>query len=293
MPVKPFGDYFPEARRWITIFDTEFYPDTLEAALSRYGPVLGAFAQLADEAPNSADLLRDIQAAPKEMRGQLLRVFRKYVSPDTSVEMLKRVRKTEEVIEDFGERFRPIEDVRLNLRQRPSPDEALIALLAEYGDRGKKGYELTEAFFLWFEAEFTEAGWTIVGPLGAGRDIDLKDVIAGYPTKTPVDFIVRDPRGFARVVGFARYDSDRGGAQEDDRIGGNERRLREILRFPNPNGPRLKVVFLNDGPGLLLGSMWKDYGQIERGGEDRTLVTTLAMAQAGRFSIDWIESTPK
>jgi hypothetical protein len=290
---RPFGEYRDEARRWITIFDTEFYPDTLEAALAKYGPVLGAFAQRAEEAPNSADLLRDIQAAPKEVRGQLLRVFRKYVSPDTSVEMLKRVRKTEELIEDFGDRFRPIEQVRLNLAERPSPDEALIALLAEYGERGKKGYELTEAFFLWFEAEFSEAGWTVVGPLGAGRDIDLAEVLPGYPTRTPADFVISDPNGVVRVVGFARYDSDRGGAQEDDRVGGNERRLREILRFaPGEGMVPVKVVFLNDGPGLLLGSMWADYATIESGGESRALVTTLKMAQAGRFSINWILSDP-
>jgi hypothetical protein len=36
--------------------------------------------------------------------------------------------------------------------------------------------------------------------------------------------------------------------------------------------------------------MWKDYDQIERGGEGRTLVTTLAMAQAGRFSAAWIDA---
>jgi hypothetical protein len=224
-------------------------------------------------------------------RGQLLRVFRKYVSPDTSVEMLKRVRKTEQLIKDFGGRFRPIEDVRLYLDRRPSPDEALIALLAEYGERGKKGYELTEAFFLWFEAEFSDEGWTVDGPLGAGRDIDLKEVLAGYPTRTPVDFVVSDPDAHVRVVGFARYDSDRGGAQEDDRIGGNERRLREILQFAPAEGePPVKVVFLNDGPGLLLGSMWADYAAIENGGQRRALVTTLKMAQAGRFSIAWIES---
>ncbi len=288
---KPFGDYRDDARHWITVFDTEFYPDTLEAALAKYAPVLGEFAQLVDEAPNSADLLRDIQAAPKEARGQLLRIFRKYVSPDTSVEMLKRVRKTEELIRDFGDGFRPIDEVRHNLAERPSPDEALIALLAEYGERGKKGYELTEAFFLWFEAEFSEDGWTVVGPLGAGRDIDLPQVIDGYPTRTPVDFVISDSDGVVRVVGFARYDSDRGGAQEDDRIGGNERRLREILRFRPPAGSvPVKVVFLNDGPGLLLGSMWADYASIENGGEGRALVTTLKMAQAGRFSIDWILS---
>jgi hypothetical protein len=291
MGITPFGDYRNDARRWITIFDTEFYPDTLEAALATYGPVLGAFQQLADEAPNSADLFRDIQAAPREVRGQLVRVFRRYVSPDTSVEMLKKVRKTEEVIADFGDRFRPVEEVRLNLSERPSPDEALIAVLAEYDQRGKKGYELTEAFFLWFETEFGEQGWTAVGPLGAGRDIDLADVIAGYPTGTPADFVISDPNGRVRVVGFARYDSDRGGAQEDDRPGGYERRLREILRFEPADGMfPVKVVFLNDGPGLLLGSMWADYAAIENGGEGRALVTTLKMAQAGRFSVDWMLS---
>jgi hypothetical protein len=275
---------------WVTIFDTAFFPDTLEAARARYVPVLAAFDDLADQADDSADLLRRIQRQPKEVRGQLLRVFRKYVSPDTSVEMLKRVRRTEEAIHSFGDRFRSIEEVRHHLEERPSPDEALIAILAEYGDRGKKGYELTEAFFLWFEAEFGPAGWTVEGPLGAGRDVDLKNAIEGYPTRTPVDFIVRDPAEDVRVVGFARYDSDRGGAQEDDRVGGNERRLREILRFAEERGSDLRVVFLNDGPGLLLGSMWADYASIERGGEGKTLVTTLKMAQAGRFSIDWIES---
>jgi hypothetical protein len=84
MAAKPFGDYFPEARRWIRIFDTEFYPDTLEAAVAKYAPVVELFGELAEGAASSPDLLRTIQAQPKEVRGQLLRVFRKYVSPDTS-----------------------------------------------------------------------------------------------------------------------------------------------------------------------------------------------------------------
>jgi hypothetical protein len=290
MPDRGFNEYRPEARGWITIFDTAFYPDTLAAAIARYGPVLVLFRDLAETADSAADLLRDIQGQAKEVRGQLLRVFRKYVSPDTSVEMLKRVRATEEVIAQFGDRFRLLEDVRLHLSRRPSPDEALIAVLNEHSDRGRKGYELTEAFFLWFEAEFSELEWTIEGPLGAGRDIDLADVLDRYPNRTPVDFVVRDPGGVVRVVGFARYDSDRGGAQEDDRVGGNERRLREILRYADAEGLPLKVVFLNDGPGLLLGSMWADYAEIERGGEGCALVMTLMMAQAGRFSVAWIES---
>jgi hypothetical protein len=290
MPLAPFGDDRPNAHTWITIFDTEFYPDRLDAARKRYMPILGLFQELAEDAVDAAELLRAIQRQPSEVRRQLLRVFRKYVSPDTSVEMLKRLRRTEEVIEQFGDRFRPLELVRLTLSERPSPDEALIAVLDEYGDRGKKGYELTEAFFLWFESEFARSEWTIEGPPGAGRDIDLQDVIPGYPVSTPVDFVVRNPEGVVRVVGFARYDSDRGGAQEDDRVSGNERRRNEILRFADSADLPIKVVFLNDGPGLLLGSMWADYDTIERSGEGRALVTTLAMAQAGRFSVNWIES---
>lgn len=290
MELKPFGAYRSDGHKWITIFDTPFYPDALGAAIAKYGPVLDAFAQLAENASGSDDLLRRIQRQPKEIRTQLLRVFRKYVSPDTSVEMLKVVRKTETVIEQFGDRFRDLLEVRSNLAQRPAPDEALIAVLDEYGDRGKKGYELTTAFFLWFETEFAQLGWTIDGPLGAGQDVDLQRVLTDYPTKTPVDFVISDPEREPRVIGFARYDSDRGGAQEDDRVGGNERRLREILRYAEEWELDLRVVFLNDGPGLLLGSMWADYAAIEAGGEGAALVTTLTMAQAGRFSIDWIES---
>ncbi len=289
MEFKRFGDYRSDGHKWITIFDTPFYPDALSGAVAKYGPVLDAFARLADSASSSNHLLRRIQREPKEIRIQLLRVFRKYVSPDTSVEMLKMVRKTDTVIEQFGDRFRDLLEVRSNLAQRPAPDEALIAVLAEYGTRGRKGYELTSAFFLWFETELGQLGWRIDGPLGAGQDINLQAVLTDYPTKTPVDFVITDPNAEPRVIGFARYDSDRGGAQEDDRVGGNERRLREILRYAEEWELDVRVVFLNDGPGLLLGSMWADYAAIEDGGEGAALVTTLAMAQAGRFSIDWIE----
>lgn len=285
-----FGDLANEKSAWITVFDTPYYPDTLDAARSTYAPILDDFAELIQSAPTSADLYRRIQDSPGTARGQLLRVFRKYVSPDTSVEMLKRKTKTEETITVWGSRFRSIEEVRDRLATRPHPDEAIIAILDEYRDRGQKGYALTEAFFLWFDTEFSDANWTIDGPIGAGRDIDLPDVIPGYPRATPVDFILCDPKGRPRVIGFARYDSDRGGAQEDDRVGGNEHRLREILQYSETNSINLKVLFLNDGPGLTLGSMWRDYAAIEDGGGGRVLVSTLKMAQAGRVSLEWMDS---
>ena len=285
-----FRDFQKTASEWITVFDTPFYPDTLDAAVATYAPVIEEFTDLCKEAGDSVDLYRRIQEAPRKSRRQMLRVFRKYVSPDTSVEMLDKLRKTEATIRAWGARFRPLPEVQEQLTARPVPDEALIAVLDEHGTRGQKGYDLTEAFFLWFETEFEDASWSISGPVRAGRDIDLRDEIPGYPKKTPVDFVLKDPDDKPRVIGFARYDTDRGGSQEDDRIGGNERRLREILAFAEANSMDLKVIFLSDGPGLTLGSMWVDNATIEEGGKGRALVTTLKMAQAGRISIDWLES---
>lgn len=285
-----FGDFAVEMSAWITVFDSPFYPDTLDAAITTYTPVIEEFTELCQEASDSIDLYRKIQALPPETRIQVLRVFRRYVSPDTSVEMLKGKTRTEETISDWGSRFRLLPEVRERVLDRPDPDEAIIALLGENSTRGQKGYALTEAFFLWFESEFTDAGWSITGPSSAGRDVNLPDVIPGYPQATPADFILRDPGKDIRVIGFARYDTDRGGSQEDDRIGGNERRLREILRYAEENSKDLKVLFLNDGPGLTLGSMWRDNAAVEDGGGGRALVATLKMAQAGRISIDWLES---
>lgn len=285
----PFGDYMDEGDQWITIFDSPYYPDQLEAAKTRYAPVIERFAELAAQATDTQALFREIQSRPPDIRIQLLRVFRRYVSPDTTVEMLKRIRSTEQTIERFGSRFRSIEAVRGKLMARPAPDEALIALLDEHSERGRKGYQLTEAFFIWFETAFDDRAWSIEGPTGAGRDVELQSILADYQISTPADFVISDRFGSPRVIGFARYDSDRGGAQEDDRIGGNARRLREILSYNEVTLGPLKVVFLNDGPGLLLGSMWRDYASIETSGNGRALVTTLKMAQAGRFTADWIE----
>lgn len=55
--------------------------------------------------------------------------------------------------------------------------------------------------------------------------IDEEDIRAGtifedYPNpKRPLDFVIYDADKIL-AVGLVRYDGDRGGAQEDDRIGG-------------------------------------------------------------------------
>ena len=144
-----FASYKATASNWITIFDSPFYPDSLDEAKILYENVLLRFTEVVEPAKNSANLLEIITKEPDPLRIQLLRVFRRYVSPDTSVEMTKKKSKIPDIIKDFGYRFRPIEQVKQNLQSRPIPDETLMAILLEQSTRGQKGYDLTESFFLW------------------------------------------------------------------------------------------------------------------------------------------------
>lgn len=240
--MSSFGDYKDKASQYITFFDSEFYPDYLDEARVIYGSVLEQFTELTQAASSSADLLRNIVEKPNPSRTQLLRVFRKYVSPDTSVEMLKVKRRIPDIIADYGHKFRELQTVREKLANRPNPDEALMALLMEYKSRGQKGYELTEAFFIWFEKTFSSE-YDIKGPVGAGKDIMLNEVLANWVAKTPADLLISRLDGTPLVIGFARYDSDRGGAQEDDRTGGNRDKITEIIRYADSYNLPLKIFF--------------------------------------------------
>ena len=283
-----FSDYKSKASQYITFIDSEFYPDYLDEARAIYGSVIEQFSELANVASSSAELLTSAVEKPNPSRTQLLRVFRKYVSPDTSVEMLKVKKNIPSIIKDYGHRFRSIEEVRANLASRPNPDEALMAILMEYKSRGQKGYELTEAFFLWFESTFSSE-YLIQGPVRAGKDVMLDEVLKDWDTKTPADILISRNDKTPLVIGFARYDSDRGGAQEDDRTGGNRDKVTDILKYADTYELPLKVFFLNDGPGLTLGSMWKDYAALENYGRGRVMVCTLKMLDE-RFTKDWLES---
>ncbi|HFQ94804.1 MAG TPA: bstEII, partial [Anaerolineae bacterium] len=134
--------------------------------------------------------------------------------------MLKKKTKAQQICDQFGRRFRPIQEVQAAFMSRPLPDEAICALLWEYKSRGQKGYDLTDRFFAMFRSRFPEL--TIIGPERAGQDIRLGKIFEDYPNPDrPVDFIVYDEdKATVLAVGLARYDSDRGGAQEDDRTGG-------------------------------------------------------------------------
>jgi hypothetical protein len=283
-----FSNYKSRASQYITFIDSEFYPDYLDEARIIYGSVIEQFVELAGTAISSTELLSSIVEKPNPSRTQLLRVFRKYVSPDTSVEMLKVKKKIPSIIDDYGHRFRDIEEVRENLASRPKPDEALMAILMEYKSRGQKGYELTEAFFLWFESNFGSA-YLIQGPVRAGRDVMLDEALKDWDAKTPADILISRNNETPLVIGFARYDSDRGGSQEDDRTGGNRDKVTDILRYADTYELPLKVFFLNDGPGLTLGSMWNDYAALEDYGRGKVMVCTLKMLDE-RFTRDWLES---
>jgi len=143
-----FADYKTQGHKWITLATGEYYPDILEDACKLYQPVLEMFGQLVKTSESSTRLFLQIsEVRPSWMRIQLSRVFRKYVSPQTPVEMLKRKTKAQEICNQFGKGFRPIQEVQMAFESRPMPDEALCAVLWEYKGRGKKGYDLTDLFF--------------------------------------------------------------------------------------------------------------------------------------------------
>ncbi len=285
-----FADYKPAGRNWITLASGEYYPDILKDACELYKPVLALFGQLLRSSESSTRLFMQIaEQTDSWMRVQLARVFRKYVSPETPVEMLKQKSKAAKICAEFGKGFRAIHEVQSAFSSRPLPDEALCALLWEYKDRGKKGYDLTERLFAVFREKFPDLA--LSGPERAGKDILLGEVFENYPKPDrPVDFILRDQaKGDVLAVGLARYDGDRGGAQEDDRTGGYRNCADEILGYARKHGLRTKVIFINDGPGLLLGSMWDDYAALERSHRGRILVATLRMVPV-RLTRDWLAS---
>lgn len=286
---KKFRDYKDEAEAWITLATGEYYPDVLPDACRLYEPVLVEFGLLLKAAHSSTNFFMNIMETQNQwMRTQLCRVFKKYVSPQTPVEMLKRKSDAAKICAQFGDAFRNVVEVTQKFASRPMPDEALCAILWEYKDRGKKGYDLTERLFDILRAQ--HVGCVITGPERAGKDVLLGKVFKDYvKVDRPVDFVITD-NGTPLAIGLARYDSDRGGAQEDDRTGQYREVAQEILTYADRVGlSHLKVIFVNDGPGLLLGSMWNDYAYIEDQWPGRVKVVTLRMVP-DRITSEWLRS---
>jgi hypothetical protein len=284
---KKFRDYKNEGANWITLATGEFYPDILVDACQLYRPVLEIFGQLLKSSESSQRLLIETTEIKQPwMRIQLARVFRKYVSPNTPVEMLKKKSSVQWICDEFGKGFRPISEVQKAFYSRPMPDETLCAILWEYKDRGQKGYDMTERMFELLRLQFPE--YELEGPERAGRDILLGEVFPDYPKPNrPADFTIKKD-GVILAVGFARYDSDRGGAQEDDRTGGYHNASNELLEYAKGKELRTKIIFVNDGPGLLLGSMWNDYSYLEEVSDDIKVVTLRMIGD--RINKEWLNS---
>jgi hypothetical protein len=286
---RNFIDYKEEAEAWITLATGEYYPDILSDACRFYQPVLVEFGLLLKSSYSSNHFFKSIMGTRNQwMRTQLCRVFKKYVSPQTPVEMLKRKTDASKICEKFGDTFRKIAEVQQKFDSRPLPDEALCAVLWEYKDRGRKGYDLTERLFDLLRGQYTDL--IIIGPERAGKDVLLGDVFSDYPKPDrPVDFVIYDGKNIL-AIGLARYDSDRGGAQEDDRTGQYREVAMEIFGYADTHGmSNIKVVYVNDGPGLLLGSMWNDYAYIEKQWPGRVKVVTLRIVLE-RITVNWLRS---
>ena len=86
-----FADYKSEAHNWITLAGGEYYPDVLKDAVELYTPVLVVFGQLLKKSHSATHLFEQVCELKEQwIRIQLARIFRKYVSPDLPVEMLKK-----------------------------------------------------------------------------------------------------------------------------------------------------------------------------------------------------------
>lgn len=223
----------------------------------------------------------------------LLKMFRRCVSPVLDTEMAKKITKvsTQSLVETLGHTFKPIEVLRRQFADLSADEEAaLAALIGEYDTRGQLGYLLTDRFFTWFESALGHS-FVIEGPRGAGRDIELSSVYSEYVGRFPCDFVIRSRQDEAvRAIGFARYDSTRGGAQSDDRTGGNSDKVSKAKQFCAEFGRAFRIIFVADGPGLAHRDTWSEACELDGEWDGNVRVATLAIAPY-RIDYDWLMGT--
>lgn len=270
------------------------FPEVLELLIEKYDSAIDIFCELIRDSETSADVLRKIRTTDRDAdeRMALLKMYRRCVSPVLDTETTKKIKKidTETLVEAYGETFKPISKLKAQFSDLPKEYKfALAALVGEYDTRGQLGYQLTGAFFDWFEEHFA-GQYTIEGPRGAGRDIELSELYPDFKGSYPCDFVVRrNSDQEVLAVGFARYNSTRGGAQSDDRTGGNANKVEKAKAFDKVTPTRLKLIFLSDGPGLMHGDTWEEACVLDGQWDGRVRVVTLKLA-ATRITPDWLES---
>lgn len=268
------------------------FPEILDILMAKYEKDIQLFCSLIESSSSSGELLDKIRSnsIASDTRMSLLKMFRRCVSPVLDTETTKKISKvsTQSLIENYGHTFKPISVLKSQFADL-SKDKlaALAALIGEYDTRGQLGYLLTDMFFKWFEERF-KGVYSIEGPRGAGRDVELRTVFEDYNGNFPCDFVIRDMNKNVKAIGFARYDSTRGGAQSDDRTGGNANKVDKAKEFCNATGKKIKLIFLSDGPGLTHKDTWAESCELDGAWDGNVRVVTLKIADQ-RISPDWLD----
>lgn len=261
-------------------------------ALAKYTSNILSFIQLVNQSTSSADLLGKIRISKldKDTRMTYLKLFRRCVCSSLDTELSKKITKvsTEELVSNFADHFLDIEELKkfFNSEFNESHLMSLSCLLAEYDKRGASGYQLTDLLF--DELERLYPNIEVLGPRGAGKDIELNTV---YPSfmggRFPCDFVIRDKQTHKILaVGFSRYDSTRGGAQSDDRTGGNAQKVSKLREHCLATGEVIKVLFVSDGPGLAHRDTWEETLSLDESWDDNVRVTTLKTLE--EVTLNWL-----
>lgn len=263
----------------ITPIDTTIrFPEVVDLLIDKYGDAIDVFCQLIIDSSSSADLLRKIRSPNRDAaeRMALLKMYRRCVAPVLDTETTKKINKinSEALIRDYGHTFKSISKLNRQFSMLPKEYKyALAALVGEYDTRGQLGYELTSLFFDWFEQKFS-GQYTIEGPRGAGKDIELSELYPDFQGSYPCDFVVRRcTDNEVLAVGFARS---------------NANKVEKVKVFNTITLTRLKLIFLSDGPGLLHSDTWEEACALDGQWNGRVRVITLKLA-AKRVSPEWLE----
>jgi len=295
MPNDSFFRTIADPSKVITPIDSTIrFPEVLDILIAKYDDAIDIFCDLIKNSNSSSDVLKKIRTTERtaDERMALLKMYRRCVSPVLDTETTKKIKKVsnEMLIETYGETFKPINKLKKQFGNLPKEMRyALAALIGEYDTRGQLGYQLTGAFFDWFEDHFKDE-FTIEGPRGAGRDVELSEIFPDFNGSFPCDFVIRKVKDQTPVaIGFARYDSTRGGAQSDDRTGGNSNKVDKAKKYFKKAGGHIKLVFLSDGPGLLHKDTWEESCTLDGKWDGKVRVATLKLAEK-RITKDWLES---
>lgn len=266
------------------------FPEILSISIERYQSDIELFRELANISSTSDELLQRIRenGFNAKQRMTLLKIFRRCVCPIVDTEMAKKLKvATATLVMNYGEYFKNIEIVRNQFNTfSPAQKAALAALVGEYDTRGQSGYILTGWFFDWFN-QYYSGQFNISGPRGAGKDIELRTLYDTYDGDFPCDFVITDKINNVCAIGFARYDATRGGAQSDDRTGGNADKVSKASAFCAKYGHRFRIIFLSDGPGLAHNDTWLEACRLDNSWDGAVRVTTLKTAPS-RITADWL-----